>query len=96
MGFLAYDKHRDVARAFDVCFASLAITATLAIEFQNRSIIGAGTKFQGRLREIVRSGRNSGEVVGEPWRQATELIRVCADEMPSASFSECLAIPNVE
>jgi len=94
MGFLAYDNHRDVARAFDVCFASLAITATLAIHYQSRLTIDARTNFQGRLYEIVRSGGNSGGVVGEPWRQATELIRVCADEMPTASFSECLAIPT--
>jgi histidine ammonia-lyase len=92
LAFLAYQKHRDAARCFDVCFASLAVTASLALGLQARSSMAARTNFQRRLYETARSGRSAGEVVGESWRQAKELIRLHADEMPTASFAECVAM----
>jgi len=89
LGFLAYGKHREVARSFDACFATLAITATLALEFRG-GIKSSRTNWVQQIYDLVQSTARAVEVVGEPLRRAKELIRVCADEMPTPQFAEIL------
>jgi histidine ammonia-lyase len=90
LGFLAYGKHREVTRSFDACFATLAITATLAREFRTSLKRSGKTKFAQRIYDFVHSAARPVDVVGEPLRRAQELIRVCADERPTAQFAGAL------
>jgi histidine ammonia-lyase len=90
LGFIAYGKHREVARSFDACFATLAITATLASEFRTSSKRSGKTDFAQRIYDFVHSAARPVDVVGEPLRRAQELIRVCADERPTAQFAGAL------
>jgi hypothetical protein len=89
LGFIAYGKHREVANSFDACFATLAITATLALEFR-KGIKPSRTNWGQQIYDLVHSTPRAVDVVGEPLRRAKELIRVCADEMPTAQFAEAM------
>jgi len=89
LGFIAYGKHREVARSFDACFATLAITATLALEFRGGTK-SSRTNWVQQIYDLVHSTARAVEVVGEPLRRAKEIIRVCADEMPTPQFAESL------
>jgi histidine ammonia-lyase len=87
LGFIAYGKHRAITRAFDACFTSLAITATLALEFRDRPLPSALRPLGARLSQIAGSARRRVDVVGEPLRQCHTLLRACCDEMTSAEFA---------
>jgi hypothetical protein len=91
LGFIAYGKHRDVARSFDACFASLAVTATLALKFRSGVNTVGMTNLRQRIFDIVHSAGRVADAAGEPLRRACELIRVCADEIPIAQFAETIA-----
>jgi histidine ammonia-lyase len=88
LGFIAYGKHRAIARAFDACFTSLAITAALALEFRDSPLPSALRPLGGRLSQIAGSGRRRVDVVSEPLRQCHTLLRACADDMTSAEFAQ--------
>jgi histidine ammonia-lyase len=88
LGFIAYGKHREVACSFDTCFATLAITATLAAELRTGTTLFGETNFLQQIYDFVHSTVRAVDVVGEPLRRAKELIRVCADEMPTSQFAE--------
>jgi histidine ammonia-lyase len=88
LGFIAYGKHRTVARAFDACFTSLAITAALALEFRDSPLPSALRRLGGRLSQIAGSGRRRVDMAGEPLRQCHTLLRACCDDMTSAEFAQ--------
>jgi histidine ammonia-lyase len=90
LGFVAYGKHREVARAFDVCFATLAVTATRALQIRSGVAPRGETDFHRQICRFVASTGMAVDLVGEPVRQAKELIRVCAEEMSTARFAESL------
>ncbi len=90
LGFVAYGKHREVVRAFDACFASLAIAATVALEVRAGAKLSVDTEFHGQISDFIHSAPRAVDVVGDPLRRAKELLRVCADEMPTSRFAECL------
>jgi histidine ammonia-lyase len=87
LGFTAYGKHRTVARAFDACFASLAITAALALEFRDVPPPRALRPLAERLTKAIRSSPRRVDVVGETLRQIQTLLRTGADAMTSADFA---------
>ena len=91
LGFVAYGKHREVARSFDACFASLAVTAALALDIRAGSKRPARPGFNQRIGDIVRSAERRIDVVGEPMRRVRESIRNCADEMQTARFAQSVA-----
>jgi len=91
LGFTAYGKHRTVARAFDACFASLAITAALALEFRDVPPPRALRPLGERLTQAIRSSPRRIDVVGEALRQVQTLLRTCADEMTSVDFAAFIA-----
>jgi histidine ammonia-lyase len=53
LGFIAYGKHRAVARSFDACFASLGIAVALALDFRDAPLPSALRAFGSRLSEIA-------------------------------------------
>jgi len=91
LGFTAYGKHRVIARAFDACFASLAITAALALEFRDVPPPRALRPLGERLAQAIRSSPRRIDVVGEALRQVQTLLRTCADEMSSVDFAAFIA-----
>ena len=95
LGFVAYAKHREVAQAFDACFASLAIAATVALEIRGGAELSAGTDFDQQIRDLVHSTARTVDVVGDPLRHVRELLRVRADDMPSSQFAESLQRQHV-
>jgi histidine ammonia-lyase len=94
LAFIAYGKHREIARSFDACFAALAISATLALEFRNGTKAIAKRPFGQHICSITRSAARSVEVVGEPLRQANELVRACADDMATAQFARMFPLAS--
>jgi histidine ammonia-lyase len=88
LGFIAYGKHRAIARAFDACFTSLAITAVLALEFRGSPLPSALRPLGARLSQIAGSGRRRVDVAGEPLRQCHTLLRACCDDMTSGEFAQ--------
>ena len=94
LGFIAYGKHRMLARAFDACFASLGMTAALALEFRDVPLPHALRALGERLANAVRSSPRRIDVVGEPLRQFRTLLRASAEEMTCTDFTAF--IPNVE
>jgi histidine ammonia-lyase len=88
LGFIAYGKHRAVARSFDACFASLAITAALALEFRKAPLPHALRSIGDRLTAIARSAGRRVDLAGAPLRRLQALITGSCDEMTSAEFAE--------
>ena len=87
LNFIAYGKHREIARAFDACLGSLAMTATLALEFRDGAKSIMKRPLSQCIYDIMHSAGRSVEVVGEPLRQVNELVRSCADDMSIAQFA---------
>jgi hypothetical protein len=83
-----------VARAFDSCFASLAVTAALALEFRDAPLPGALRPFGELIKKTVRSSARRVDVVGEPLRQIQLLFRAGSDEMTSTDFAAL--VPDFE
>jgi histidine ammonia-lyase len=83
LSFIAYAKHRILARAVDVCMASLAMTVALALEFHDAAPPLALRPLAGRLGAISRSGERRIDAVGEPLRRLTALLYASAEEMTS-------------
>jgi hypothetical protein len=75
LGFIAYGKHRAVARAFDACFTSLAITAALALEFRDSPLPSALRPLSGRLSQIAGSGRRRVDMAAN---RCGSVTRCCA------------------
>jgi histidine ammonia-lyase len=94
LGFIAYGKHRVVARAFDACFASLAVTAALALEFRDAPLPAALRPFGELIKKTVRSVGRRVDAVGEPLRQIQLLLRAGSDEMTSTEFAAL--VPDFE
>jgi len=94
VAFIAYGKHREIARCFDACFASLAIAATLALEFREGTQSIMKRPFGQRIYDIKHSAARSVDVVGEPLRQANELVRACADDMSTAEFARVFVVAS--
>jgi histidine ammonia-lyase len=88
LGFIAYGKHRAVARSFDACFASLAITVALALEFRDTPLPRALRPFGERLGRIARSAGSRVDAVGEPLRKVQALLCSCSDAMTSAEYAK--------
>ncbi|MEP6884666.1 MAG: aromatic amino acid lyase [Gammaproteobacteria bacterium] len=87
LGFIAYGKHRIVARSFDACFAALALTAALAMEFRDAPLPRALRSLGGRLGTIAKSGKRA-HAAGEPLRRLHALLRTSCDEMTSREYAE--------
>ena len=87
LGFIAYGKHREIARSFDACFASLAITAALALEFRHVPLPSALRPLGERLTQATRSAARRVDVVGQPLRDFQALLCACSDEMTGANFA---------
>jgi histidine ammonia-lyase len=92
LGFIAYGKHRVVARAFDACFASLAVTAALALEFRDAPLPSALRPFGELITKTVRSSARRVDAGGEPLRQIQLLLRESSDDMTSTDFAAF--VPN--
>jgi histidine ammonia-lyase len=92
LGFIAYAKHRVIARAFDACFASLAIAVALALEFRAAPVAPALRAFGGRISAIAASGARRMDAVGEPLRRVDGLLRAGADDMRSAEYADLLSV----
>jgi histidine ammonia-lyase len=84
LSFIAYGKHRVLARSADTCVASLAMTVALALDFHDATPPIALRSLAERLGTISRSGGRRIDAVGEPLRRLTELLRASAEEMTSA------------
>jgi histidine ammonia-lyase len=95
LGFVAYAKHREVAHSFDACFASLAIAATVAREIRGGTQLSGETAFDRQILDFAHSTARTVDVVGEPLRHVRELLRGCADEMPSSQFAQSLQRQHV-
>ena len=92
LAFTAYGKHRDVARSVDACFASLAVTAMLALQFRDSVKARMKGPLYRNIDGIVRSAARAAEVVGGPLREVTQLLRASADELSTSEFARiCLA-----
>ena len=92
LAFVAYQKHRMAAHAFDRCLASLAITTALALDCREGPRQRGLRVFQEQLLGFARSASSRVNAVGAPMRQALEALRHSADDIPSAGF-EKLAQP---
>ena len=92
LGFVAYGKHREVARAFDACLATLAVTVARALNIRGGLEVDpcGEAQFLRQIRHWVDSTGRAVDIVGEPVRQAKELIRTCAEEIPASRFAESL------
>lgn len=88
LSFVAYGKHLEVARSFDVCFACLAITAVLAVDFRDNINFLLKHWLTEQVYGLVRSMDKRVDVVGEPLRQTQELLRFCADGMTTTEFAQ--------
>jgi histidine ammonia-lyase len=88
LGFIAYGKHRAVARSFDVCFASLGIAVALALDFRDAPLPSALQAFGGRLREIAKTAARRSDASGEPLRTYYALLGAAGDEMNGAEFAQ--------
>jgi histidine ammonia-lyase len=94
LAFTAYGKHCEVARSVDACFASLAVTATLALQFRRNAKAGmkGPLPLYRKIDATVRSAARAAEVVGEPLREVTQLLRTSADALSTSEFERsCLA-----
>jgi histidine ammonia-lyase len=88
LGFIAYGKHRAVARSFDACFALLGIAVALALDFREVPLPSALRGLGGRLGEIAKTAARRSDAAGEPLRKFHALLRAAGDEMSSADFAE--------
>jgi histidine ammonia-lyase len=87
LGFIAYGKHRAIALSFDACFASLAITTALALEFRDSALPSALRPLAELITKAARSVARRVDVVGEPLRQIQLLLRAASDDMTSVQFA---------
>jgi histidine ammonia-lyase len=86
LAFTAYGKHHEVARSVDACFASLAVTAMLALQFRdNRKASMKGPLYR-NIDEIVRSAARAADVAGGPLRDVTQMLRASADDLTTEQF----------
>jgi histidine ammonia-lyase len=85
--FIAYAKHREAAGAFDACFAALAATVALALEFRDGPLPTDLKPMAERLTAIARSGDGRADVVAEPLRRLGALLRASAEDMTSDGFA---------
>ena len=91
LAFTAYGKHRGVARSVDACFASLAVTAMLALQFRGNAKANMNGPLYRKIAEMERSVTRAAEVAGGPLRDVTELLRMSADDLTTAQFAQtCL------
>jgi histidine ammonia-lyase len=88
LGFIAYGKHRAVARSFDTCFASLGIAVALALDFREAPLPSALRAFDERIREIAKTAARRSDASGEPLRKFHALLRAGGDEMTNAEFAQ--------
>ncbi len=98
LGFIAYGKHRTVANSFDACFAMLAMTAALALEFREAPLPGALRSLGDRVAMIAQSRRRVA-AVGEPLRRLHTLLRASCETMTSREHAEfettpCMSAPT--
>jgi histidine ammonia-lyase len=87
LGFIAYGKHRAIARSFDACFASLAITVALALEFRDVPLPIALRPRGEQLKKITRSAARRLDAIGEPLRHIKGQLQASSEEMTSADFA---------
>jgi hypothetical protein len=73
-----------VARSFDACFASLGITASLALGFRGTQPPAALRPLALRLAALVGTAARRIDAVGEPLRQFQALLHTYCEEMTSA------------
>lgn len=92
LAFIAYGKHRLVARSFDACFASLAITASLALGFRGTRPPTALLPLALRLEAVIRTAARRIDAVGEPLRQCQALLHTYFEEMTSAESAEFASV----
>lgn len=90
LAFIAYQKHREITRAFDACFASLAIAATVALDIRTTATHSRESPFLQEIRNLVRTSQRIIDTVGQPLRQTAESIRIHADEMTTPRFADSL------
>jgi histidine ammonia-lyase len=86
LAFSAYVKHRDAARAWDDCLASLAIIAVLALQFSETPLPPRLRRFCDPLLALVSTAEHRAAACAQPLRQVRELLRHAAEEMSTAGF----------
>jgi histidine ammonia-lyase len=86
--FIAYGKHRSVTRSFDACFASLAITASLALGFRGTQPPTALRPLALRLAALIGAAARRIDAVGEPLRKFQALMHTYCEEMTSVESAE--------
>lgn len=91
LSFVAYGKHLEVVRSFDVCLACLAVTAMLAVEFRDNVHPLLKRWLLSQVNDLVRSVDKRVDVVGEPLRQTREFFRQCVDGMSTTEFAQHMA-----
>jgi histidine ammonia-lyase len=87
LGFIAYGKHRIVASSFDACFATLALTAALALDFREAPLPGALRSLGSRVGAIAKSGKRV-DAAGEPLRQLHGMLRGSCEAMTSGEHAQ--------
>jgi histidine ammonia-lyase len=92
LAFIAYGKHREVARSFDACFASLAITASLALGFRDTQPPAALRPLALRLAALIGAAARRIDAVGEPLRRLQALMHAHCEEMTSAESAQSASI----
>jgi histidine ammonia-lyase len=92
LGFIAYGKHRTVAGSFDACFAALALTAALALDFREAPLPGALRSLGDRVGTIAKSGKRV-DAVGGPLRRLHTLLRASCEAMTAREHAEFEAAP---
>jgi histidine ammonia-lyase len=90
LGLIAYVKHRTVASTFDACFATLALTAALALEFREAPLPGALRPLGNRVATIAKSGKRA-HTAGEPLRRLHAMLRASCEQMTSREYAEFAA-----
>jgi histidine ammonia-lyase len=86
LGFIAYGKHRTVASSFDACFATLALTAALALDFREAPLPGSLRSLRERVGTIAKSSKRV-DAAGEPLRRLHALLRASCEAMTSGEHA---------
>ena len=89
---IAYGKHREVARSFDACFASLAVTASLALGFRGTQPPAALRPLALRLAALTGAAARRIDAVGEPLRRLQALMHTHCEEMTSVEAAQSASV----
>jgi histidine ammonia-lyase len=87
LAFSAYAKHREAARAWDDCLASLAIIAILALDLRAAPLAPPIAAFCAPWLKSSRSAPHRTAACAAPLREIRDHLSYAADGMTSAEFA---------